>query len=375
MLKSRYNFLFLIAAAILAIFSLLIYVWYSAFNVSTSSPSARSPDLRLFPDSGTAGRAFVPIQGGVFNENPASGNFSIFNAPSAEAILEPSSEALGPFLETFGKIFSPFPPASPLFPGLPPLPASPANAASSSSLTKDEIFDLLYPDFYIEALNQAQAFLIEEGALRSSEKVAFRNEEEVKNFNDRLFGYLLSSGIIDQTGYEAYLEGAKLVFGASDNFKLKEAISLKAIREGRIPVTGTWASPEEAEKEFRELMESQGYGDEFNEILRSSGEGPTSQAPDSGSGRRVLSKYLTGLMNLLLTALPINIVEAKCKCHCSTPLFCFQEGVPSLTGGNLYGVPCCIASPCCGYLGCWNLCGGRGKPFIWDGMLNICGCG
>lgn len=236
-------------------------------------------------------------------------------------------------------------------------------------LTELEIFNLLYPDFYLETLRSGQRFLIDQGAMKSEEASAFATEREVREFNERFLAYLLERKLIDTETVDRARRSMDELFGAAYEFKLQEALAVQRYRAGDPASVGKLViSPEEAEREFEELIRSQGsHIREINLDVP-----PASAAPGQ---RLVLSRYLTEFGKLLSNVLISPARAATCTCFCDTTPVCFQEG-PSggPVGANQVPVVCCRSFGCCpGPLnGCFNRCAGR--PFIWDPTTLICGC-
>lgn len=246
-------------------------------------------------------------------------------------------------------------------------------------LTEQEIFDLLYPAFYLDSLRSAQEFLASEGVIKPGGKFGFKTEREVRDFTELLMQDLLSRGFINQADVDAAKKGVEQVFYTSYQFKLGEAVVLKAIREGKTPPAGSFVSPEEALREFKDLLLQQGY--DFDALrLQSPGSSAAPAAPRMVEREsQVLSRHLTPLAKFLTEFFSVPEARAvSCVFFCGKTPVCFMEGTPALAGANIPFIPCCfVITNCPGLdkLGCFNLCSNGLEPFIWDPTTSICGCG
>lgn len=246
-------------------------------------------------------------------------------------------------------------------------------------LTEREIFDLLYPAFYLDSLRSAQDFLASEGVIKPGERFGFKTEREVRDFTQLLMRDLLSRGFIDQAGFDTARLGGDQVFNTSYQFKLDEAVVLKAIREGETPPPGSFVSREEALREFKDLLLRQGY--DFDALrLQSPGSSAAPVAPRlAGKESQVLSRHLVPLAKFLTEFFSIPDARAvACVFFCGKTPVCFMEGAPALAGANIPFIPCCfVITNCPGLdkLGCFNLASNGLEPFIWDPTTGICGIG
>ncbi|MDO8560885.1 MAG: hypothetical protein Q7R91_01580 [bacterium] len=258
-------------------------------------------------------------------------------------------------------------------------------ASLTKTLTKEEVFNTLYPDYYIAGLRQVQDFLISEGVMQQESKYEFKSEQEMRAFNLVVRKYLFDKGYITKERYEAF-KNAENFYDRPYEFKLREAAVAKAINEGRIlvPPSAQKVSREEALKEFQELMRSQGYNDDINAILNSgksaffnSSAGLLSYDTPRGV---ILSWNLRDYIKMLKEIFTIPNANAYCYFYCGVMPVCYVEGGnPKTPGVNLAGKTCCyVVTNCSGLdtLGCINSCYDAGyQGVIWDPMTEVCGCG
>ena len=175
------------------------------------------------PPSLTSGPAFGEESGAAFvPQVPAA-----IGAPIFEFVRR--SPLLAPALPLLPQLPAPpaLPlPAAPLTPARPPSPSSltaptggalltPGPADGSAPLTDQEIFNLLYPDFYLDALKAAQDFLITQGEIRPGEAFVFTSEQDLKAFDDILWRYLIENRIVDSSALEAQAKGVRLTYDAT----------------------------------------------------------------------------------------------------------------------------------------------------------------
>lgn len=286
---------------------------------------------------------------------------------------------------------------------LPPLsappPGSPSAAAIPSGilltppppgvlqpLTEQEVFGLLYPDFYIQYLETIQAELVNQGALPADAVVAFKTESEMMDFIVRMGDLLRNQGLISEEAYQELRRGADAVFRAPYEHKLREAV---ASREQLSDAFSSFVPIPTREAKLEFLRTSgiiDALGPEavyslpaFSELATSS---PQSSAyctthVAAEHSPRMLSRPLLGVVRILAEVIPFpRPAAAACgPTYCITSPICFMEGAPLPGGYNLPGVPCCSGRICGAPIGCLELCGNGSKPFIWDPTTSICGCG
>jgi len=245
---------------------------------------------------------------------------------------------------------------------------APGPADGSAPLTDREIFELLYPVVYLDALRAAQGSLVSEGVIAPNDVLPLHTEAEVKTASDTLLRYLRDQGAVDTQAYEISREAADQVFSASYEFKLREAQTIKAIQEGVFSNDSHHAvTPEEALDEFREVLRLQGY--DLDAILRGQS---SSQAPSDN--RLVLSRHLIAGFRLIGDFFMVGVANAACgPTYCIRPAICFVEGAGGPVGAN-FPTPCCFGRICGVPIGCFELCGEGSRPLIWD-PVGICGCG
>lgn len=364
--------LFITAFSLLAVAALGFAVAFFSASVRDREDAASGAVFPV-PESRRvmAGTTRTPAEQVRASEPPASRQETgVLQAPVLPEFVPKIKETIERIVES-GVAALP-PPATPLpsFSNAADIPSgillAPPSPGVPQPLTEQEIFDLLYPDFYRGALQSAQESLVSEGVIAPAETVPLRTEEEIKVVSEKILRYLYDQGFVDAEAYQTSLRGAGQVFSASYDFKLREAQTIKAIREGKLPNSPLTVTPEEALAEFKEILRSQGY--DFDAILRGQ---PSSRAPSEG--RLVLSRHLIGVITLLGKFFTASVANAFCgPTYCISPPICFMEGAPT-PGGFNFPTPCCFGRICGVPIGCFELCGNGAKPFIWD--FGICGCG
>ena len=357
--------LFLAALAIL-VAATAGFLWIYARS-STPAPAAAQ---RTIESTRRAQTSALPPQA-PFVSDPATRTVNLFLQVFAP---EPIGEVLPSIQDT--RSFLAIQPVLSLlaaeFPAVIPAPAPPPLTAT---ITPEEVFRLLYPDFYLSTLRAAQDFLVGEGVIQPGATFSFKNEGELRAFDAILIQYLLDTGIIDRRGYEADFNGSRFLYDAPYEFKVREALAIQALQHA--PLVGPPdITPAAARQEFRELLKSQGYDPDALGVDALSPVSFLGEPSLRRSARQVLSRHLTRFVQALANLLPIQPINtaeaaAKCVCTCSRPNICYGEGKAGPLGRNVKK-PCCVASACCAWLGCWNTC--DPKPFIWDPETNICGC-
>lgn len=217
----------------------------------------------------------------------------------------------------------------------PPEPATlrPVPTAVEPALTVEQVYRLLYPNFYLEILRKAQDKLAARNVIASGEKFSFKDEGEVKKFNDILIADLLKRKKISEEEHQAYLKGRAFLFDRPYEEKYKEAVDL-------MNYLGT---PRSAE-------------DSANLIAAKT---------SSCSGKR--QQFISSLSKpaaFLLRILPVVPNQARAA-------GCFKSGAGGAEGGGAnFMATCCEGCEEDG-IACLSTCPGAA---IWDPTTLICGC-
>lgn len=391
----RIKYLLIAALSLLAVALIGFFIVYRSARTTEGERALGQPPRLPSPEP----REPVPVFSAPLAGSAGAGQFSGL-APSAPPGQEPGpleALVLPEFVPKLKKAVEQFlvsvAEPLPLPQPSPPKPQSSSSITANSSegillafpppgipqpLTEREIFDLLYPAFYLDSLRSAQEFLAGEGVIKPGGKLEFKTEREVRDFTELLMRDLLSRGFIDQAGFDTARTGGEQVFNTSYQFKLGEAVVLKAIREGETPPAGSFVSREEALREFKDLLLQQGY--DFDALrLQSPGSSAALVAPRMVSGEsQVLSRHLVPLAKFLTEFFSIPEARAACFFTCVVAPECYMGGAPTPGGVNIPAIPCCLVITNCkglDKLGCFNLASNGSKPFIWDPTTSICGIG
>ncbi len=347
-------------------------------ELSRQGATARSP----VPAPSSA--AAIPIE-------PAPIKIANLQAPVLPEFVPKIKETIERFAESGVAALPPLsapPPGSPSAAAVPSgILLTPPPTGVPQPLTEQDIFGLLYPDFYIQYLGTIQAELVSQGALPADAVVEFKTEREMMDFIVRMGDHLRNQGLISEEAYRQLRRGADAVFRAPYEHKVREAI---ASREQLSDAFSHFvpATTREAKIEF---LKTSGIIDAlgpeavyslpaFSELATSSPQSSAYCTTRVAAERspRVLSRPLLEMVRILAGVIPFpTSAEAKfCgPTYCIRSPICFMEGAPKPGGSNLAGVPCCSGRVCGAPIGCLELCGNGSKPFIWDSTTSICGCG
>ncbi len=238
------------------------------------------------------------------------------------------------------------------------------------SLSEKEVFETLYPKFYIEYLKGIEAEFIAEGVIQTHSN--FATEKEIKDFLLLAGNYFLSQKLIDQNGYEALRQGISFVFDAAYSRKLQEALALRQSLRATIP-KGAAVSQKDREEFLNNVGVKNILGTSTVDALPEYSSPPVSSCVPPPA-RLALWTPVLETLQLLLNAYSVQSAEARGPTFCITPPYCFLPGVPLPLGSNLI-TPCCMGMTRGVGIGCFELCDFGSRPFIWDGMTGICGCG
>ena len=237
------------------------------------------------------------------------------------------AEGLRPFLEVSKRIAKPTerkeePPET-----IPP--SQPAGAV----LTPEQVFRVLYPDFYLGFLRKAQDRLVKRGVITSAKQVAFANENEVLAFNDVLLADLFDRKKISEDQYRAYFKGRAFLFDRPYAEKYQEAID----------ILKTFGHRQGQAKQDRSVAFGHSRGEKQEKNLGA----------------------ISSSVRFLLSILPVILQEARAQ-------ECFKPGAGG--GGEQGGVnfmaTCCEGCEEDG-IACLSTCPGAA---IWDPTTLICGC-
>lgn len=238
---------------------------------------------------------------------------------------KPSTQPSGPLAETA-------PLVTPELEVLKPEASSPL----SSLLSEQEIFERLFPQFYIDYLNDLQEQLISVGYLKPEERRVFDSLNDIVSFLDREIGYLLEVRTLSQAEYKRLREG---LYGDFARLIRMEAEQLRS----------SSLAPD-LEKHMAN-----------NQKLLP----PLSQRSES-AGFCKAREGLFDKLRQLVKGIFGGFVKAQGDCY--------RQGIGRPWGYNLWA-PCCDCKmlfiiP----IGCLNaVC--PFYPAIWDPMTGICGCG
>ncbi|KKT41840.1 MAG: hypothetical protein UW30_C0004G0039 [Candidatus Giovannonibacteria bacterium GW2011_GWA2_44_13b] len=254
------------------------------------------------------------------------------------------------------------------------------------TLTNEEVFKILYPQFVIDFFSAIQEELILQEAV-TTQRFDFNSEEDIKDFSIMVGKYLLAKGTIDSANYKEFEKNILYVFNMPFEGKRLEAMELSKKFD-----TASWNSfspptTKEAKEEFLaatgivEILGAQTVYSmpAFQELVPSAPTSLNCTAPSLAGNEPpavMWSPILETVKFLDLFYPLINKANAFCGAtYCIIPAsgYCWMEGAPLPGGSNILGVPCCSGRVCGVPIGCLELCGSGSKPFIW--MPGICGCG
>ncbi|MDP3762908.1 MAG: hypothetical protein Q8Q97_02445 [bacterium] len=295
MLLRRRNLILVVLAAALASAGLIFYAWRAAFKVAGEVPA---------PEGAYKSVAARQIFDGTRLTQETGQPEGLLSPARTEEFLQRRLEAS-------------------------------VSVSAPPKLSPDELrkkyFTLLYPEVYLNYLRKNQDFMVSEGALKSEEKVEFKNEDEVFSFLKKLGTHLYQKKVI--------FEDPSRTFDA-------EIETLKKLHSGEA-----------------EAME--------RGILR----------PVGPSG------FIGKIKFLALKLLGIKTAYAAGECYrdagpnpivgANTPTICCDCGiqrigkivfpVPDAVGCKTFGGQCNVAN-----FGCLNGAGWGGNA-IWDPASKICG--
>ncbi len=194
------------------------------------------------------------------------------------------------------------------------------------SLTDDE-FHFLYPDIFIASLMEAQNLFIKEYDLAYEPLLKIETDSHVRFIEEKIVAGLLSAGMITEEEAERFITTIRFTLPQLQLTELKNRKS---------------------------LILNQSF------ILS-----PSSSQP--------LSKglFFAGLIERLYIVF-IPEAQAKVCGYCYRTPVCFQVGLPSPVGFNIWKA-FCYCTGCYYGQGCLDFC--EGMSAIWDPMTGICGCG
>lgn len=237
--------------------------------------------------------------------------------------------------------------------------ASPKIVVKEQELTPDQVFHALFPDIYLNTLSAIQDVLVRYQAIATAKKFGFNKEDDVMQFNDTLFGFLMSRGAISNDDYNGYLSGRALLFDRPYSEKYLEAQEILADERLGIRETGL-PTAEEAEKQVQELLRSQGLPRTF-ELLP---EPVSASCHDVKSFAITIPGTKTKTADIILQILGLFSSMAQAS-------ECYRSGAGGGSKGSNFTTPCCSCKIGRMPVGCLDICK---KSAIWDSDTKICGC-
>lgn len=218
-----------------------------------------------------------------------------------------------------------------------------------------EVFDRLFPAYYIDGLSYYQDLLINTGYFKEEERLNFDDLDSVIEGLDKGLAYALNEGYITQEKHDMFRKG---IYGEFKDLIMYEWEQLKnengpydmnKIKQGAFNVKDFWPPRLVALSIQSSCGEEDGI---FKKLWRQviGFFSPDSAYAGGGCGFDTFGGVC------------IEYVE------------CYRSGPPVPGGVNLWA-PCC----CCCFgktpVGCLNsVCTGP-RAAIWDPMTGICGCG
>lgn len=221
--------------------------------------------------------------------------------------------------------------------------------------TDEEVFQRLFPDFYLDGLSSRQDLLINTGYFKEEDRLTFDSLDNVVEGLDRGLLFLLDSGNITQEEYTKLRKGLYGEFSDLIKYEWEQLknengpYDMNKIKEGSLNVKNFWPP------RLMALYTENTCGGKEGVFL--------------GIWRKIIgffspeSAYAGG-------GCGFDMAGGVCV----EGVLCYRTGPPVPGGVNLWA-PCCCC--CAGKtpIGCLNaVCTGL-RAAIWDPMTGICGCG
>ncbi len=193
--------------------------------------------------------------------------------------------------------------------------------------TQEELFELQWPLEYRQKLSYLQDLIVQQGLLPESDRVQFKNQEEIIGFLIKFLPIASQMGIISQEDAERY----------------------------RRTITTDLINAKVKEREILEKKLLQGYSSE-NKIFAPN-KSYSSSNPDNLEPL-TLGRAIVEIFKMLFY--PQN-VKGQEDCF---QVITFNPGIY----GPVFWAPCCRGGFCCLDYFC------AGRSAIWDRVTGICGC-
>lgn len=336
-----------IAGAVLLIIAVLVggFAAYRYFSASQTKPRLETPTQEAITGSvsisgsqKSESATSEPAQGG--QETPLSGVKEILNVffntirrgdvgffkDDAVPAINPQTEILKPTQ------------APTLIPDQKNEPLSPK--PQEAILTKEEVFQTLYPDSFITAYEAQQGLLVEKGAL-SSGSVARLSDENALRAHARQFNtFLVSEKVIAKEQADRADRAWDTIIQRSFQEKQARAIAIRNAQKNAVQPRLPTAAEIET---FYDFLEKNKPG--IRELLP-----PVTSVPVSGLQHK---GFLASIVDYILNKsykkfIKIPVANAACGCsyYAFTPPVCFQAGSPG--PGGIIIAPVCYGAYFCG---------------------------
>lgn len=223
-------------------------------------------------------------------------------------------------------------------------------STAAESLSDEEVFEKLFPAYYLDAVNYYQEELVNLGYLRLEDCLVLDSTDNLIEVLDRELTYLLDTKDIGQQEYNRLRKGLHGDFLTLTDWDFEQLKNPSAtipppVLEGNLD--------EEQLLGCSCGCDYKDYGNFWSLV----------------AGK--LENVLTNFAEQSIWGRSTYALEV---CVEGVPGFCYRSGPPIPAGVNLWA-PCCCCRRHHKRVGCLNKVCPRPHSAIWDPMTGICGCG